>query len=391
MSGQCPGPPACSPQTCRNGCCDRNGVCQPGNNATFCGTGGAQCVTCKIGQTCNQQMGQCEDRPGCGPENCDGCCDPATFAPNSVCRPGTTTALCGTGGANCVACRGATAICQNGQCLCTPKCQGKQCGDDGCGGSCGTCPSDQLCSAPSGQCQPRCHVCPTCRYTTVQAAVADGNGPSTIRICPGVYPETITIGRPLTLVGAGQGAGAGDTVLRGAGTTVVTINPGVGPVTLQSLRITGGNAANGGGVFHQGTGLTMTDCTVTGNTAQSAGGGVLTAHSSPLTMTGCTIASNQASNFGPEDVFGGGLSLGGNTTLANCTVSSNTTSGLGGGIALFALSGATFGTLTLNQTRVTGNAADDGGGGIYVVTGMVTLQNGSQVTGNTPDDCVGCG
>jgi predicted outer membrane repeat protein len=89
-------------------------------------------------------------------------------------------------------------------------------------------------------------------------------------------------------------------------------------------------------------------------------------------------------------VFGGGLSLGGTTTLATCTVSGNTTSGLGGGIALFALSGTSPGTLTLNQTSVTGNTADDGGGGIYVSSGTVTLQNGSQVTGNTPDDCVGC-
>jgi hypothetical protein len=34
---------------------------------------------------------------------------------------------------------------------CTPKCSGKACGDDGCGGSCGTCGSGQTCS-PGGVC-----------------------------------------------------------------------------------------------------------------------------------------------------------------------------------------------------------------------------------------------
>lgn len=43
-------------------------------------------------------------------------------------------------------------ICQNNQCItnitaptCTPNCVGKSCGDDGCGGSCGTCSSDMKC------------------------------------------------------------------------------------------------------------------------------------------------------------------------------------------------------------------------------------------------------
>lgn len=36
-------------------------------------------------------------------------------------------------------------------CGCTPSCGGRTCGDDGCGGSCGTCASDRTCSA-SGSC-----------------------------------------------------------------------------------------------------------------------------------------------------------------------------------------------------------------------------------------------
>jgi hypothetical protein len=36
-------------------------------------------------------------------------------------------------------------------CDCAPRCDGRQCGADGCGGSCGTCQSDQSCDS-SGQC-----------------------------------------------------------------------------------------------------------------------------------------------------------------------------------------------------------------------------------------------
>ena len=36
---------------------------------------------------------------------------------------------------------------------CPPQCKGKECGDDGCGGSCGTCSDNQFCS--EGQCKPK--------------------------------------------------------------------------------------------------------------------------------------------------------------------------------------------------------------------------------------------
>ena len=39
---------------------------------------------------------------------------------------------------------------------CTPMCLAKMCGNDGCGGSCGSCPKDQFCDAPSGNCTSAC-------------------------------------------------------------------------------------------------------------------------------------------------------------------------------------------------------------------------------------------
>ena len=43
---------------------------------------------------------------------------------------------------------GGGAVCQ-----CTVNCTGKSCGDDGCGGSCGSCTGGKACDAKSGQCQ----------------------------------------------------------------------------------------------------------------------------------------------------------------------------------------------------------------------------------------------
>jgi hypothetical protein len=46
-------------------------------------------------------------------------------------------------------CSDIAKVCQ-GQSTCTPQCGGKQCGSDGCGGTCGSCPDGASCS--NGQC-----------------------------------------------------------------------------------------------------------------------------------------------------------------------------------------------------------------------------------------------
>ena len=61
---------------------------------------------------------------------------------------------CGSGngddgyGGSCGTC-GSGESCSNGKCVpnCTPNCTGKECGDDGCGGSCGECGSGKTCES----------------------------------------------------------------------------------------------------------------------------------------------------------------------------------------------------------------------------------------------------
>jgi len=40
--------------------------------------------------------------------------------------------------------------------VCVPKCTGKECGDDGCGGDCGTCTAPETCEAGVCACEPEC-------------------------------------------------------------------------------------------------------------------------------------------------------------------------------------------------------------------------------------------
>ena len=91
------------------------------------------------------------------------------------------------------------------------------------------------------------------------------------------------------------------------------------------MTITGGAAGYdyGGGLFNHGT-TSLTNCTVSDNSAGFSGGGVATgSYSDP----------------------------GGTTTLSNCTVSGNT----GGGLF------TNFGTTTATNTIIAGNGFDVSG------------------------------
>ncbi len=63
------------------------------------------------------------------------------------CTPNCAGKECGFDGCQgtCGACPG-DDVCVTGQC-CTPDCQGKDCGTNGCGGSCGACGADHVCNA----------------------------------------------------------------------------------------------------------------------------------------------------------------------------------------------------------------------------------------------------
>ena len=99
--------------------------------------------------------------------------------------------------------------------------------------------------------------------------------------------------------------------------------------------------AYGGGLTEDNGNLSLTGCTVSGNTVAGGNatgfGGGLHAYNSTVTLTSCTVANNTAGSAS-GDGDGGGLSdLGGTFTLTGCTVARNTAAsaagtGSGGGL-----------------------------------------------------------
>jgi CSLREA domain-containing protein len=170
---------------------------------------------------------------------------------------------------------------------------------------------------------------------------------------------------PLTIQGSGQTIDANNksTVLAVVGSTL----------TVDSLTLSGGNAgpgpSQGGGVFaaYQAT-LTLNNCTISGNFANTGGG--ISAYQSTVTLSNSTFSNNFA-------VRGGGVYSSKSTvTLNNSTVSGNTALSGGGMVAY------DHGTITLTDTFVSDNfAVYDGGGMLAGNLSSVTLTNGT-VSGN---------
>ncbi len=77
-----------------------------------------------------------------------------------ACTPDCSGKECGADGCGgtCGTCSGPQEVCVEGQCVCQPACAAKECGDDGCGGTCGTCPAGSDCQA--GRCKPTCWTGP---------------------------------------------------------------------------------------------------------------------------------------------------------------------------------------------------------------------------------------
>lgn len=158
------------------------------------------------------------------------------------------------------------------------------------------------------------------------------------------------------------------------------------------------NTANGsgGGIYYANTGsgsaseFTMTEVTISNNTAGRTGGGLrLASGSGPLTtlLDSCTVILNTA-----LENSGGGIWNGGNndslTLKGTTTVTQNSThSGNGGGIYFNSINGT---MLLTDEVKITNNKADvvstdfgNHGGGICLVPGILTIQNNAEISSNT--------
>lgn len=163
-----------------------------------CGTlaeGDGQCVGGRYGVACIDGLGGladcgagyvCVPRPngpfgiGCECNNfADGVCPGIACSGDpdcNTCTPSCTNKQCGDNGCGgeCGTCDLGESCSSTQQCvsICTPNCDGKQCGSDGCGGTCGSCASGSTCM-PDGTCSGPC--VPSC---TDKTCGSDGCGGS---------------------------------------------------------------------------------------------------------------------------------------------------------------------------------------------------------------------
>jgi len=230
-----------------------------------------------------------------------------------------------------------------------------------------------------------------------------------IMVAAATYTENLTIPFSLRVIGAD----ASTTIIDGGGVnTVVTISSSGAQVTLSQVTIRNGNAyAHGGGVLNEGA-LMISKSTITGNNAGNtsvfgSGGGILNTDTGTLIINNSTISDNTSSaagggiaSGGPLIIinssvtgnntlgYGGGIASGGPTTIKNSTIAGNTVYDAGcrkyciawgGGINSSGTNPA-YTTLSIANTTISGNSSIDGGG-IWMI-GTTLSMGSSTISGN---------
>ncbi len=207
---------------------------------------------------------------------------------------------------------------------------------------------------------------------------------------------TVTISGLTIANGTVTGGGLGGGILNWNGTLTVTdctftgdsANTGGaidnnGTMTVSGSTFSSNNAAGGGAIFNTGT-ATVTDSTFSNDQA-SYGGGAIT-NEIQLTVTGCTFNGNTVSSI----ARGGAVyNYFATATISNSTFVNNS-AGLGGGLDDYYSSsapGASHAFATLTDVTMTGSS----GGGIdneNDLNGDLTLVN-SLIAGNSGGDVIG--
>ena len=228
----------------------------------------------------------------------------------------------------------------------------------------------------------------TLPYVTSQANANANSAGSEIEFDSSVFESQQTITLSATLVLAET---AGPEVIEGPGTDLLTVsgNNAVGVFAVGSgvtamitgLTITDGSTSTeGGGLYSDYANLTLTDCTVSGNSAGSSSvvgfGGGLYCEKGTATLTNCNFTNNFAGGYGGE----GGLCFSSNTTtLTNCTISGNSVPGTGGSGGGLQTAG---GTTTVDGCTISSNSVGYNGGALADYGGMTTLTN-CTISGNS--------
>ena len=180
---------------------------------------------------------------------------------------------------------------------------------------------------------------------------------------------------------------SGNTAFSGGGGVAIEAGSG----TFSHVTLASNTApSSGGGMFVAGTPtVTVSESTFIGNTAGGDGGGAYVGGTASMSMVRCTLSGN-ASNATGSPGGGGGIFFSNSTrTLTNSTVSGNSAKADGGGLFSYMPgSSATLTAVTIADNTPNSDGTGGGsGGGLYIYNGTVTLA-GSIVADNTGAECV---
>jgi uncharacterized repeat protein (TIGR02543 family) len=210
---------------------------------------------------------------------------------------------------------------------------------------------------------------------SLRQAVLDAASGDTVNFAPDLGCSTILltsgdieIATDLSIVGPGPSELA---VSGNNASQVLVIDSGI-TATISGLTIEDGNASSGGGIYNKGT-LTLTNSTLSSNTASNGwGAGLLAAVGSQTNVVDSTFSDNLAS------IDGGGIFNYGTLTVSASTFSGDKAiNGDGGGIYNFYQE-----TMSVRNSTLSDNSAGFNGGGIVNEGGSMTVTS-STLSGNS--------
>ncbi len=176
--------------------------------------------------------------------------------------------------------------------------------------------------------------------------------------------------------------------IQGSGEHALTINGnGFGSVftfsnvsgDISAMKIEGGNAiSTGGGIDNIGGNLTLSQCYLSGNTAEMGGGGIY--NNGTMTVVNSNLFKNTATFSGSNKANGGGIYNLGSLTITNSAITGNAADESGGGIFSGRFNN-NYDSVNVTDCTISGNSALNGSGGGINGEGFVYV-TGSSVTGN---------
>ncbi|MBX7234578.1 MAG: cadherin domain-containing protein [Caldilineales bacterium] len=143
-------------------------------------------------------------------------------------------------------------------------------------------------------------------------------------------------------------------------------------VAVSNSTLSGNSAGFGGGIYAESATVTVSNSTLSGNSASLGGGGIFAIYAT-VAVSNSPLSGNSAGDGG-----GGILARYATVTVANSTLSGNS-AGWGGGIFAY------FGTATIANSTLSGNSVTYLGGGVYARSATVAVSN-STLSGNSASD-----